>query len=135
MIFQVIDVNLIDSSEYGYIFYFFFWLQNSCSIVYYMCIMIFQVIDVNLIDSSEYGYIFKFCSFFWLQGPPGQKGEPGPQGNVGLQVNQILTRSIRDSETSIDFVQDPPGSRRERVNTYSSSCSFLLDKTLPCELK
>ena len=27
-----------------------------------------------------------------------------------------LTRSIRDSETSIDFVQGPPGSRRERVN-------------------
>ena len=26
-----------------------------------------------------------------------------------------LTRSIRDSETSIDFVQGPPGSRRERV--------------------
>ena len=28
----------------------------------------------------------------------------------------MLTRSIRDSETSIDFVQGPPGSRRERVN-------------------
>ena len=28
----------------------------------------------------------------------------------------VLTRSIRDSETSIDFVQGPPGSRRERVN-------------------
>ena len=28
-----------------------------------------------------------------------------------------LTRSIRDSETSIDFVQGPPGARRERVNT------------------
>ena len=27
-----------------------------------------------------------------------------------------LTRSIRDSEASIDFVQCPPGSRRERVN-------------------
>ena len=27
----------------------------------------------------------------------------------------LLTRSIRDSETSIDFVQGPPGSRRERV--------------------
>ena len=27
-----------------------------------------------------------------------------------------LTRSIRDSETSIDFVQGIPGSRRERVN-------------------
>ena len=26
-----------------------------------------------------------------------------------------LTRSIRDSETSIDFVQGPAGSRRERV--------------------
>ena len=29
-----------------------------------------------------------------------------------------LTRSIRDSETSIDFVQGPPGSRRERVKHY-----------------
>ena len=27
----------------------------------------------------------------------------------------ILTHSIRDSENSIDFVQGPPGSRRERV--------------------
>ena len=27
----------------------------------------------------------------------------------------FLTRSIQDSETSIDFVQGPPGSRRERV--------------------
>ena len=27
-----------------------------------------------------------------------------------------LTRSIQDSETSIGFVQGPPGSRRERVN-------------------
>ena len=27
----------------------------------------------------------------------------------------LLTRSIRDSESSIDFVQGPPGSRRERV--------------------
>ena len=26
-----------------------------------------------------------------------------------------LTCSIRDSETSVDFVQGPPGSRRERV--------------------
>ena len=28
----------------------------------------------------------------------------------------MLTRSIRDSESSIDFVQGPPGSRWERVN-------------------
>ena len=28
-----------------------------------------------------------------------------------------LTRSIRDSETAIDFVQGPPGSRTERVKT------------------
>ena len=27
----------------------------------------------------------------------------------------LLTRSIQDSETSIDFVQGTPGSRRERV--------------------
>ena len=35
-----------------------------------------------------------------------------------IHYNQrhCLTRSIRDSETSIDFVQGPPGSRRERVN-------------------
>ena len=35
-----------------------------------------------------------------------------------------LTRSIRDSETSIDFVQGPPGSRRERVN----SVILIIDK-------
>ena len=29
----------------------------------------------------------------------------------------LLTRSIRDSETSTDFVQGPPGSRRERVKS------------------
>ena len=29
----------------------------------------------------------------------------------------VLTRSIQDSETSIDFVQGPPGSRREQVKT------------------
>ena len=29
--------------------------------------------------------------------------------------DKVLTRSIRDSETSIDFVQGPPGSRREWV--------------------
>ena len=32
------------------------------------------------------------------------------------QNDKNLTRSIRDSETSIDFVQGPPGSRREQVN-------------------
>ena len=33
-----------------------------------------------------------------------------------LELNTFhLTRSIQDSETSIDFVQGPPGSRRERV--------------------
>ena len=37
---------------------------------------------------------------------------------IGISVGEmkvVLTRSIRDSETSIDFVQGPPGSRRERV--------------------
>ena len=34
------------------------------------------------------------------------------EGNISI----VLTRSIRDSEISIDFVQGPPGSRRERVN-------------------
>ena len=44
-----------------------------------------------------------------------------------------LTRSIRDYETSIDFVQGPPGSRRERVNIhhmeiyfFKSSSKFLI---------
>ena len=35
-------------------------------------------------------------------------------------VQYLLTRSIRDSVTSIDFVQGPPGSRRERVKTPGS---------------
>ena len=35
----------------------------------------------------------------------------------------VLTRSIRDSETSIDFVQGPPGSRRERVNSVNKDAS------------
>ena len=30
-------------------------------------------------------------------------------------ITHYLTHSIRDSETFIDFVQGPPGSRRERV--------------------
>ena len=42
---------------------------------------------------------------------------------TALHINrQILTRSIRDSETSIDFVQGPPGSLRERVNQRVTSC-------------
>ena len=32
-----------------------------------------------------------------------------------LNLDKGLTRFIRDSETSIEFVQGPPGSRRERV--------------------
>ena len=36
-----------------------------------------------------------------------------------------LTRSIRDSETSIDFVQGPPGSRRERVKDQTDR-SFVV---------
>ena len=32
-----------------------------------------------------------------------------------LLGNLILTRSTQDSENAIDFVQGPPGSRRERV--------------------
>ena len=38
----------------------------------------------------------------------------------------ILTRSIQDSETSIDFVQGQPGSRRERVKrcVYVCVCVF-----------
>ena len=40
-----------------------------------------------------------------------------------LQVTAalMLTRSLRDSETSIDFVQGPPGSRRERVKVIVKS--------------
>ena len=41
---------------------------------------------------------------------------PAGRKNVGKTVYS-LTRSIRDSETSIDFVQGPPGSRRERVKS------------------
>ena len=43
----------------------------------------------------------------------------------GLEIYVIivLTRSIRDSETSIDFLQGPPGSRRERVKSFSESTS------------
>ena len=38
----------------------------------------------------------------------------------------VLTRSIRDSETSIDFVQGPPGSCRERVKSMAVfSCGLL----------
>ena len=36
--------------------------------------------------------------------------------NTYLLTNFNLTRSIRDYETSIDFAQGTPGSRRERVN-------------------
>ena len=36
-----------------------------------------------------------------------------------------LTRSIRDSETYIDFVQGPPGSRRKRVNITHSGTSAI----------
>ena len=38
-----------------------------------------------------------------------------PIWDVKVGPCHLLTRSIRDSETSIDFVQGPPGSRRERV--------------------
>ena len=48
---------------------------------------------------------------------------PFPYHSSNLQIKiwiaehlYLLTRSIRDSETSIDFVQGPPGSSRERVN-------------------
>ena len=37
--------------------------------------------------------------------------------------SRSLTRSIRDSETSIDLVQGPPGSRRERVNKEKQATS------------
>ena len=36
--------------------------------------------------------------------------------SIYSMIHLMLTRSIQDSETSIDFVQGPPGSRRERVN-------------------
>ena len=36
-----------------------------------------------------------------------------------------LTRSIRDSETSIDSVQVPPGSRRERVKRASNGAAIV----------
>ena len=53
------------------------------------------------------------------------KVEPGVEGSrrvyecsqAGTPAVTLsgITRSIQDSETSIDFVQGPPGSRRERV--------------------
>ena len=42
-------------------------------------------------------------------------GESGER-TVPQKGRKAVTRSIRDSETSIDFIQGPPGSRRERVN-------------------
>ena len=50
----------------------------------------------------------------------------------------VLTRSIRDSETSIDFVQGPPGSRRERVKIIgkiSSTAPYHIHRYLPSNLK
>ena len=46
-----------------------------------------------------------------------------------LHTKFKLTRSIRDSETSIDFVQGPPGSRRERVNPFSTFGVNLVTST------
>ena len=44
-------------------------------------------------------------------------------------LNLILTRSIRDSETSIDFVQGPPGARRERVKNTQMTLEYqIFDK-------
>ena len=41
---------------------------------------------------------------------------------------------MRDSETSIGFVQGPPGSRRERVNmpdfSFCSGIEFMIDTCL-----
>ena len=52
----------------------------------------------------------------------------GPFVNVILMCLNfcitLLTRSTRDSETSIDFVQGPPGSRRERVNPLKTSPEY-----------
>ena len=36
----------------------------------------------------------------------------------------MLTRSIRDSETSIDFVQGPPGSRSKQVKLLYFTSAF-----------
>ena len=41
-----------------------------------------------------------------------------------------LTRSIRDYETLIDFVQGPPGSRRERVKNL-----FKCMESIHCVLR
>ena len=40
----------------------------------------------------------------------------------------ILTHSVPDSETSIDFVQGPPGSRRERVKEVAGFLMFGVRK-------
>ena len=37
-------------------------------------------------------------------------------------LETMLTRSIQNSETSINFVQGPPGSRREQVKSVASKC-------------
>ena len=42
-----------------------------------------------------------------------------------MALNLLLTRSIRDSGTSIDFVQGPPGSRRERVKKQGNGGKVL----------
>ena len=43
---------------------------------------------------------------------------------VGDNISHALIRSIRHSETSIDFVQGPPGSRRERINNFLFSIAL-----------
>ena len=51
----------------------------------------------------------------------------------GLNSVHFLTHSIRDSETSIDFVWRPPCSRRERVNTHNFflvTCTRLIQSYL-----
>ena len=74
--------------------------------------------------------LFFFC-FFFFQGWCGLHPSPPPLHEKILDLplktasnsawtNQVLTRSIRDSETSIDFVQGPPGSRRERVKACAN---------------
>ena len=43
-----------------------------------------------------------------------------------MKGNGSWTHSIRDSETSIDFVQGPPGSRRERIKSTRGHMNYDL---------
>ena len=62
---------------------------------------------------------FKFtvhCATLHVDTPCNILFLPRPLVHWRFASDATITRCIQDSETSIDFVQGPPGSRRERVN-------------------